>query len=76
MIVKIIRSKETSQTAVVHDPSKINGDNLNNVGCEACRHFRVKNREYLKHKINELATNSTNKIKDLYRGINEFKSGY
>jgi hypothetical protein len=34
-------------------------------------------REYLKDKINELATNSKNKnIKALYRGINEFKRGY
>jgi hypothetical protein len=33
--------------------------------------------EYLKGKINELATNSKNKnIRDLYRGINEFKRGY
>jgi hypothetical protein len=36
-----------------------------------------KMREYLKDKINELATNSKNKnIRDLYRGTNEFKSGY
>jgi prefoldin subunit 5 len=34
-------------------------------------------REYLKDKINELATNSKNKnIRDLYRGINGFKRGY
>jgi hypothetical protein len=59
------------------DPSEINGDNLNNVRCEANRHFRNKKREYLKGKINELATNSKNKnIRDLYRGINEFKRGY
>jgi hypothetical protein len=33
--------------------------------------------EDLKGKINELATNSKNKnIRDLYRGINEFKRGY
>jgi hypothetical protein len=33
--------------------------------------------ECLKDKINELATNSKNKnIRDLFRGINEFKSGY
>jgi hypothetical protein len=44
---------------------------------EATRHFRNKKREYLKNKINELATNSKNKnIRDLYRGINEFKRGY
>jgi hypothetical protein len=36
-----------------------------------------KKREYLKNKINELKTNSKNKnIRDLYRGINEFKKGY
>jgi hypothetical protein len=40
------------------------------------RHFRNKKREYLKAKINALATNSKNKnIKDLYRGINEFNRG-
>jgi hypothetical protein len=61
----------------LHDPSEINGDNLNNVRREASRHFRNKKREYLKDKINELATNSKNKsIRDLYRGINGFKRGY
>jgi hypothetical protein len=35
------------------------------------------NGKYLKAKINELATNSKNKnIRDLYRGIHEFKRGY
>jgi hypothetical protein len=34
-------------------------------------------REYLKEKINELETNSKNKnIRDLCRGINEFKKAY
>jgi hypothetical protein len=33
--------------------------------------------EYLKEKINELATNSKSmNIRDLYRGITEFKRGY
>jgi hypothetical protein len=33
--------------------------------------------EYLKAEINELATNCTNKnIRDLYRGINEYKNTY
>jgi hypothetical protein len=58
----------------LQDPSEINGDNLNNVRREASRHFKNKKREYLKGKINELGTNSKNKnIRDLYRGINEFK---
>jgi hypothetical protein len=33
--------------------------------------------EYLRGKINELENNNKNKnIRDLYRGINEFKKGY
>jgi hypothetical protein len=48
----------------------------NNVRREASRHFRNKKREYLKDKINELATNSKNKnTRDLYRGVNECKMG-
>jgi hypothetical protein len=54
-------------------PREIN-ENLNNIRYEARRHFRNKKREYLKHKINELAMNCKNKnIRDLYRGIYEFK---
>jgi hypothetical protein len=38
---------------------------------------QVRKRQYLKEKINELATNSKNKnIRDMYRGINECKSSY
>jgi hypothetical protein len=32
--------------------------------------------KYLKDKINELPTNSNKNIRDLCRGINEFKRGY
>ncbi|PNF20312.1 hypothetical protein B7P43_G13698, partial [Cryptotermes secundus] len=59
------------------DPSKINGDNLNNIKCETSRCFMTKKREYLKDKIDELETNSKNRnIRDLYRGINDFKMSY
>jgi hypothetical protein len=55
----------------------VNEDNLCNVRREASRHYRNKKREYLKDKINLLESNSKNKnIRDLYRGINEFKNGY
>jgi hypothetical protein len=47
------------------------------IRCEASRHFRNKKREYVKDKINEIATNNKNKtIRDLQRGIHEFKRGY
>jgi hypothetical protein len=50
---------------------------LKNIGREASRHFRNKKEEYLKAKINEHETNSkNNNIRDLYRGINEFKKDY
>jgi len=61
----------------VHDPSQSNVDNLNNVSHDASRHFRNKKKSYLKAKIEELETNSKIKnIRDLYRGINDFKKGY
>jgi hypothetical protein len=61
----------------LQDPREINGDKLSSVRREVSRHFRNKKREYLKDKINELATNSKKKnIRNLYRGINEFKRGY
>jgi hypothetical protein len=47
---------------------------MNNVRHEASKHFR---NEYLKDKINKLPIHSKNKnIRDLRRGINEFKRGY
>jgi hypothetical protein len=47
---------------------------LSNVRREISRHFRNKKREYLKDKIEELATNSKkNVIRDLDKGINYFK---
>jgi hypothetical protein len=60
----------------LQDPSEANEDNLSGVIQEASRHFRNKKREYLKDKINKLESNSKNKnLRDLYRGINEFKKG-
>jgi len=51
--------------------------NLNNVRRETSRHFRKKKKEHLKAKIEELETNSKIKnIRDLYRGITDFKKGY
>jgi hypothetical protein len=55
----------------------VNADNMDNVRREASRTFGTKKREYLKNKFIELETNSKNKsIRDLCRGINEFKKGY
>jgi hypothetical protein len=61
----------------LQNPNQIDGDNVQNLRPETSRTFRNRKREYLKGKINELETNNKNKnIRDLYRGISEFKKGY
>jgi hypothetical protein len=54
MMLKIIRSKKTSQNAVVTSSKEINGDNLKNIRHETSRHFRNKSWEYLKDNIRAL----------------------
>jgi preprotein translocase subunit Sec63 len=73
---KLLDQRKQAKLHWLQDPSEIIGDNQNNVRREASRHFRNKKREYLKDKINELATNKNKNIRNLYRGINEFKRGY
>ena len=61
----------------IQDPIRSNAGNLNNVRCNASRHFRNKKKAYLKAKIEELDTYcKVNNVRDLYRGINDFKKGY
>jgi 50S ribosomal subunit-associated GTPase HflX len=74
---KLLDQRKEAKLRWLQDQSEINGDNVNNVRCDASISFRNKKRKYLKDKINELAMNSKNKnIRDLYRGINEFMRGY
>jgi hypothetical protein len=74
---KLLDQGKQAKLQWLQDTSEINGYNLNNVRREATRFFRNKKREYLKVRINELATNIKNKnIRDLCRGINEFKRDY
>jgi len=61
----------------IQDPSQNSVDNLNNARYEVSRHFSNKKKAYLRAKIEELETNSKIKnIRDLYRGISDFKKGY
>ena len=58
-------------------PLQSNVYNLNNVRREANTYFTKKVKEYLKAKIEELENNSKiQNIRDLYRGISDFKKGY
>jgi hypothetical protein len=63
---KLLDRRKQAKLQWLQDPSEINGDNLN-IRHETSRHFRNKKRQYMKDKIDELATNSKNKnIRDLY----------
>jgi hypothetical protein len=55
---KLLDQRKQAKLQWLRDPSEINGDNLNNIRRETRKHFRNKKREYLKDKIDELATNS------------------
>jgi len=59
------------------NPSQSNLDNLNDVRREVTRHFRDKEKAYLKAKIEELETNSKiQSIRDCCREISGFKEVY
>jgi hypothetical protein len=71
---KLIDQWKQPKLQWLQNPNQINGDNLKNLRRETSRIFRNKKREYVKGKINELEANNKNKkIRDLYRGINEFR---
>jgi hypothetical protein len=57
---KLVDQRKQAKLQWLQDPSEINGD-VKIVRREASRHIRNKKREYLKDKINELATNTKNK---------------
>jgi hypothetical protein len=60
----------------LQDSYKNNVDNINNIQREGSRHFWNK-KEKKKKKNDEVETNiNTKNIRDLYRGINDFKKGY
>ena len=64
--VDFLHQRKQAKMQWIHDPSQRNVDNLNNVRCNASRHFRNKKKAYLKAKIEELETNSkVNNIRDL-----------
>jgi hypothetical protein len=74
---KLLEQRKEAKLQWLQGPREINRYNLNNIRCETSRHFRNKERECLKDKINEPATKSKNKnIRDLYRKINYFNRGH
>jgi hypothetical protein len=54
---ELLGQRKQAKLQWLQDPSEINGNNMNNVRCEASRHFRNIKGKYLKYKINKLSTN-------------------
>jgi hypothetical protein len=76
-VLKINTPTKQAKLRWLQNPSQTNGDNLQNLRHETSRTIRKRTREYMKGKFNEFDSNNKNKnIRDLYRGINEFKKGY
>ena len=72
-----LEQRKQAKMQWIQDPNQSNVDDLNNVRREVSRHFRKKKKAYLKTKIEEFENNSNVKnIRDLCRGINDFKNGY
>jgi len=75
--VDFLDQRKQAKMQWIQNPSQSNVDNLNNVRRNASRHFRNKKKAYLKAKTEELETNSkVNNVRNLYRGIIDFKKGY
>jgi hypothetical protein len=63
--LKLLDQGKLAKLHWLQDPSEINGDNLNNIRCETGGHFRNTEKEYLKDKNDDLATNSKKKTMDI-----------
>jgi hypothetical protein len=48
---KLLDQRKRAKLQWLQDPSEINGDNLNNVRCEASRYFRNKKRDIRKTEL-------------------------
>jgi hypothetical protein len=73
---KLLDQRKQAKLQWLEKPGLSNRDNVNNVN-RVTRRICGTKRGNTERKINELETNSKNKnIRDLYRGINEFKKCY
>jgi hypothetical protein len=71
----LIDRRKQAKLQWLQDPSVVNEDNSRNERREASRH--VTKNEYLRDKITKIELKCKNKnVRDLYRGIPEFKKGY
>jgi hypothetical protein len=72
----VLDQRKQSKMQWIQDPNQINVDKMNNVRRDASRHFRNKQKAYLKAKIEELETKrKIHDIRDINKGINYFKTG-
>ena len=72
-----VETRKKARLLWITNPDEENKNNYHSVRQETTRRLRNKKKAYLKNRINELEENSKDKnIRDLYKGIREFKRGY
>jgi glycosidase len=73
----IFDQRKQAKMQWIQYPNQSNLHNMNNGKRDASRYFKNKTKAYLEATLEELETNSKiNNIRDLYKGINDFKKGY
>ena len=74
---ELANKRKQTKLLWLQNPNNQTAEDFSNVRRDTCRMFRKKKRNYMKAKVNKLEENSKNKnIRELYKGINEFKKGY
>ena len=77
LFVFLLAQRKQAKMQWLQDPNHSKLYNPDYVRNEASRHYRNKKKEYMKAKTDDLETNSKiTYIRELYRGINDFKKGY
>ena len=73
----VVERRKQAKLKFLQDPTHLNRDKYHTGKRESSRALRNKKRDYLKEKLIEIDTNRKNKnIRDLYKGIKDFKKGY
>jgi hypothetical protein len=62
---KLTGQRQQTKFKWLQNPSRINGDNMQNLSRETNRIFTNNKTEYLKRKINKLETNNKNKKSEI-----------
>ena len=74
---ELANKRKQTELLWLQNPNDQTAEYFSNVRLVTCRMFRENKRHYMKANVNKLEENSKNtNIREMYKGINEFKKGY